>query len=150
MERVTVRELNAENWYECCTLKVSEEQEGFVDSNALSIAQSKYEPTLKPLAIYLDEKIVGFTMYNTVKEELGGYWIYRIMVDHRFQKKGIGKKAMELVIEEMKKLEGCTKIVVGYVSHNEEAKRLYSDLGFQDRGERFGKEVAVVLEVQNS
>ncbi len=32
-------------------------------------------------------------MFNSVTEELGGYWVYRIMIDKHFQGKGIGKKS---------------------------------------------------------
>jgi len=147
MEEVSVRELNGDNWYECCLLTVGKGQEDFVDSNAISIAQSKYEDSLKTLGIYLGEKMVGFTMYNTVIEELDGYWIYRIMVDEKYQGKGIGRKAMEIVIERVKKLVGCKRVVVGYSSRNKRAENLYTSLGFEDRGDRFGREVAVVLEV---
>lgn len=147
MEEVSVRELNGDNWYECCMLRVGRGQEDFVDSNAVSIAQSKYEDTLKTFGIYLGEKMVGFTMYNTVTEELDGHWIYRIMVDESHQGKGIGRKAMKVVIERVKKLEGCKRIVVGYSSKNKGAENLYLSLGFKDRGDRFGKETAVVLEV---
>lgn len=40
-------EVNAENWYECCVLELSKEQTAFIEPNAISIAQSKFEPTLK-------------------------------------------------------------------------------------------------------
>lgn len=59
-ENVKLVELNEENWYECCQLKVSTEQAEFIESNAISIAQSKFETTLKPYAIYFEERVVGF------------------------------------------------------------------------------------------
>ncbi len=100
-KNVGIVELNAENWYECCELEVSEEQEEYIEPNAISIAQSKFEPTLKPYAIYAEEKVVGFLMYNTVPEELDAYWIYRIMVDKQYQGEGIGKAATKLMLSEM-------------------------------------------------
>jgi diamine N-acetyltransferase len=42
-ENVKIVELNAENWYECCELEVSTEQKEYMEPNAISIAQSKYE-----------------------------------------------------------------------------------------------------------
>lgn len=62
-----------------------------MESNAISIAQSKFEPTLKPYAIYYNEKVVGFLMYNSVQEELDGYWIYRIMIDKTFKARVLEK-----------------------------------------------------------
>ena len=147
IENVKIVELNAENWYECCELEVSTEQKEYMEPNAISIAQSKFEPTLKPYAIYVEDKIVGFLMYNSVQEELGGYWVYRIMVDEEYQGKGIGKAATKLMISEMAKLPNPQKIVVGYHPENLGAHNLYSSLGFIDNGDRFGKEMAVIKNV---
>ena len=141
---VTIKELNAENWFECCELKVGRKQEAFMEPNAISIAQSKFEPSLRTYAIYENDKVVGFLMYNTELEELDGYWIYRIMVDEKFQGKGIGKAATKLMISEMSKLPNANKIIVGYHPENKGAHHLYASLGFMDYGDRFGKEMAVI------
>ncbi|MCA1065678.1 GNAT family N-acetyltransferase [Rossellomorea sp. AcN35-11] len=142
--KVKLQELNQENWYECCKLKVSNEQKDYIEPNAISIAQTKFEPTLKPYAIYFEEKVVGFLMYNSVKEELDGYWVYRIMVDKKYQGKGIGKAATELMILEMESVLSAKRIVVGYHPDNKGAHQLYSSLGFVDQGDRFGREMAVI------
>jgi diamine N-acetyltransferase len=143
-DHVTIVELNAENWYECCELIVSTEQAKFIDPNAISIAQSKYEPSLKPYAIYFKEKVVGFLMYNSVPEELDGYWVYRIMVDEKFQGRGIGKAAAKLMMGAIGELPDAKKIIVGYHPENAGAHQLYKSLGFIDNGDRFGKEMAVI------
>lgn len=146
-KNVKIVELNAENWYECCVLEVSNDQKEYIEPNAVSIAQSKFEPTLKPYAIYAEEKVVGFLMFNTVLEELDGYWVYRIMVDKKFQGMGIGKAATKLMISEMEKLPNVKKIIVGYHPENLGAHHLYSSLGFIDKGDRFGKEMAVIKNI---
>jgi diamine N-acetyltransferase len=143
-ENVKIVELNAQNWYECCVLEVSEEQRDFIEPNAISIAQSKFESALKPYAIYFEDKIVGFLMFNSVPEELNGYWIYRIMVDQKYQGSGIGKAATKLMIYEMTKLPNANKLVVGYHPENQGAHKLYQSFGFIDKGDRFGKEMAVI------
>jgi len=144
---ISLREVTAENWYDCCHLSIAEEQEGFVEPNSVSIAQSKYEPTLRLRAIYLGQDLVGFAMYNTETEELGGHWIYRLMIDKRYQRRGIAKRAMRLIIDEIATSLNCRRLVVGYKPDNTAADALYSSLGFEDRGDRFGKEMAVVLEL---
>lgn len=146
-ENVKIVELNAENWYDCCELEVSEEQTQYMEPNAVSIAQSKFETSLKPYAIYTGDKVVGFLMYNSIPEELDGYWVYRIMVDKAFQGQGIGKAATKLMIAEMAKSLSATKIVVGYHPDNLNAHNLYASLGFEDHGDRFGKEMAVVKQL---
>lgn len=125
-------------------LEITAEQQSFLEPNAMSIAQSKFEPTLKPYAICLEEKVVGFLMFNSVQEELDGYWVYRIMVDQHYQGKGIGKAAIQLMISEIEKLPNANKIIVGYHPENQNAHHLYASLGFVDYGDRFGKEMAVV------
>ncbi|WP_394120065.1 GNAT family N-acetyltransferase [Planococcus donghaensis] len=148
-EHVKIVELNTENWYDCCELEVSEEQTQYMEPNAVSIAQSKFETSLKTHAIYKGDKMVGFLMYNSVPEELDGYWVYRIMVDKAFQGKGIGKAATKLMIAEMAKSLNATKIVVGYHPDNLNAHNLYASLGFEDHGDRFGKEMAVVKQLMD-
>ncbi|MDF2066397.1 GNAT family N-acetyltransferase [Bacillus sp. Cr_A10] len=144
---VRLVELNDDNWYECCQLEISEEQSNYIEPNAISIAQSKFEPTLVLYGIYLEEKVVGFLMYNSVPEELEGHWVYRIMVDKQFQGQGIGKAATKLMINEMAKLPNVKKIVVGYHPENLGAHNLYASLGFIDHGDRFGKEMAVIKHI---
>lgn len=145
---VSLREVTAENWYDCCQLSVTEEQDRFVEPNSVSIAQSKYERTLQLRAVYLQQDLVGFIMYNTEPEELGGHWIYRLMIDKRYQRKGIGKHVMRLIIDEMATNLDCKRIVAGYKPDNAAAGTLYTALGFEDRGNKFGKEMAVVLDLQ--
>lgn len=108
-ENVKIVKLNADNWYDCCVLEVTEDQKEYIESNAISIAQSKFERTLKPYAIYAEENVVGFLMFNSVQEELDGYWVYRIMVDKEYQGMGIGKAATKLMVSEMAKLPNAKK-----------------------------------------
>ncbi|WP_430791470.1 GNAT family N-acetyltransferase [Virgibacillus flavescens] len=144
LENVKIKQLTNENWYDCCELELSDEQAAYMESNAVSIAQSKFEPTLQTFAIYLDEQVVGFVMFNSVKEELDGYWVYRIMIDKKLQGMGIGKAATKLMLAEMSKLPDANIIVVGYHPENTGAHNLYASLGFIDKGDRFGKEMAVI------
>lgn len=147
MKEVRIEDVSTNNWYECCMLTPFEDQKDFVDSNSISLAQSKFEPSLKALAIYYDNKLVGFAMYNTEKEDLDAYWIYRLMIDKEYQGLGIGKKALSLIISEMKRTLNCNKIVLGYTENNYRAETLYRNMGFKHEGHFFGKEKAVTLEI---
>jgi diamine N-acetyltransferase len=144
---VKIVELDSENWYECCELELDETQKDYLEPNSVSIAQSKFEPNLKTFTIQLEDKAVGFLMFNTIEEELGGHWIYRIMIDKNYQRRGIGKKAAKLMIDEMSKILNVKRIVAGYHPENVESHKLWSSLGFIDMGDRFGKEKAVVLDL---
>lgn len=147
-EQVSLIELTEENWYDCCQLEVTSEQAGFIEPNAVSIAQSKFTPSLVTRAIVHQGETAGFLMYNSEPEELDGHWVYRIMVDRKHQGKGIGKAATRLMIAEMEQLPKIRKIVVGYHPDNTGAHQLYASLGFKDEGDRFGKEMAVVKKIK--
>lgn len=144
---VEITEVNVDNWYACCELEVAQEQQTHMEPNAVSIAQSKFEPNLRPYAILLEGQIVGFLMFNSVPEELDGYWIYRIMVDQAYQGRGIGKAATQLMLAELAESFEAKKVVVGYHPENSGAHYLYKSLGFEDHGDRFGKEMAVVKQL---
>lgn len=146
---ITLQALSAENhnWYDCCKLELTEEQQGFMESNAISIAHSKFEKTLEPYAICLDNDVIGFLMYNTDTEELDAYWIYRIMLDKAYQNQGIGKIAAELMISKITELSNAKRIAVGYHPENKASGALWKSLGFVDNGDRFGREIVVVKEL---
>ncbi|MGD6857061.1 GNAT family N-acetyltransferase [Bacillus infantis] len=144
---INLQEINEENWYECCQLKVASDQEAYMEPNAVSILQSHYEQTLRAFAILKNGKMAGLLMYNTVPEELDSIWIYRIMIDSNMQGQGIGKAAALLMIEQMAQLPGARSIAVGYHPDNLAAHHLYASLGFIDKGDRFGREMAVLKEL---
>ena len=54
---ITLRPITKENFWDCIDLMVFPEQEHFVTSNAISIAQAKVQPECVPLAIYNEETI---------------------------------------------------------------------------------------------
>ena len=59
---IQLREITRENWLQIVRLKTTKEQEQFVASNSLSLAQAHYQRECIPLAIYDDETPVGFCM----------------------------------------------------------------------------------------
>jgi diamine N-acetyltransferase len=133
---ITLREITLDNWRECVRLKVADDQQGFVASNAVSLAQSKYEPESIPLAVYDGDTMVGFVMYHPEEYGIANLWfIERLMVGHQYQGKGYGRAAMNLLLQRLKATPGYTAILISFVPDNTAAERLYSSLGFEDTGE---------------
>lgn len=147
MSQIALQEITADTWRQCARLKVRSDQENFVAPNISSLAQSKYEPGLLPLAVYDGETMVGFVMYNEQPYEPGKYFIYRVMVGAEFQSKGYGRAAMRALIERMKALPNCQEIVLSYEPENTVAERLYESLGFRKTGEIFEGEVVSSLKL---
>lgn len=141
---VSLREINSQNFRECIKLKTAEGQERFVASNVFSIAESKVEPYLVPLALYHDDTLVGFTMYGRDPAD-GSYHIVRLMIDASHQGKGYAKQAMRELINLLKGMPDCKEIFLSYVPDNTVAEQLYLGLGFQKTGEVEDGEVIMRL-----
>ena len=141
---ILLREITRENFWDCIELSVNEEQKNFVTSNAVSIAQSKVQPECIPLAVYDDDLLIGFVMY-CIDEDDGEYWIYRMMIDKRFQSMGYGKKAMSKLLEIIKEDKTHNKILLGVHKESTYAVKLYRSLGFDFNGQVFGSEHIMVL-----
>lgn len=130
---ISLRKITKDNFSDCVNLKVAEDQKYFVSTNVESIAQSKVYPHLIPLAIYDDEKLVGFTLHGK-NPESKNYYIVRLMVDEKFQGRGFGKQATLKLIELMSEYEDCDAVYLFFVPENTGAERLYSNLGFERTG----------------
>jgi diamine N-acetyltransferase len=133
---ISLREISRDNWRECVRLKVADDQQKYVASNAVSLAQSKYEPECVPLAAYDGGTIVGFVMYRPEDYGLSKLWfIDRLMVGAQYQGKGYGRAAMEALIARLKAIPGYNAILISFVPGNAAAEKLYASLGFVDTGE---------------
>ena len=83
--RVSLREVTKENLREILLLRVAPEQERFVASNAVSIAQAHFHPDVAWFrAIFADETPVGFLMLHD-EPGTATYFLWRFMIDERHQ-----------------------------------------------------------------
>lgn len=119
--------LDRYNWELCLNIKISPIQEEFVPPVLYSLAQSKFE-NLNPFGIIYGEEMVGFIMYG----EFGGIcWLNRIMVDESYQRMGIGRSSVRMMLEMMRKNIRCKEIRTTYSSRNEAAALFFAALGFE-------------------
>ncbi len=146
MVKVHLRKVTRDNFHECISLEVDESQKGLVASNVKSLAEAYVNPNLFPLAIYdaavmgYEEPklpMVGFTMYEIVA---GVGFITRLMIDHKYQRKGYGRAAMLEVIRRLKLYPEVELIATSYQRGNETASKLYRSLGFVDWDIEWAKE----------
>jgi diamine N-acetyltransferase len=146
---VSLQPLTNDNWREAIRLQVTDEQKGYVASNLYSIAESRFEPTCVPLAIYAEESIdegeeaqpvmVGFTMYDATD-----YYIARFMIDARYQGRGYGRAAMMRLIERFEAERAHPTASLSFVPDNVAAERLYASVGFRKTGEISEGELVMV------
>ena len=142
---VRLEAIDSENFWDVIDLKVKETQSDLVTSNAVSIAQSKVQPECIPLAIYEEEALVGFLMY-CIDSDDSEYWLYRLMIDEKYQGKGYSKMAMNLLLETIKLDKTRHKVYLGVDRDGIASVKLYEGLGFKFNGQVFGKEHIMVLE----
>lgn len=136
---VSLAEITKENFWDCVSLEVGDDQKNFVTSNAVSLAQSKYQPECIPLGVFSDGKMVGFMMY-CIDADDGEYWIYRMMIDCRYQSRGFGTKALDLLLERIKQDKTHHSIALGVHRESAAAVALYERFGFKFTGQAFGGE----------
>lgn len=131
---VTLRPITADNVYDIMRLRVASEQEQFVADNARSLAEAAYNPYAWPRAIYADETPVGFVMlYDNPHEPQ--YFLWRLMIDRRYQHLGFGRQAVEQVIDYVAGRPSATSLGVSYVPNDGSPQPFYAKLGFVDTDE---------------
>jgi diamine N-acetyltransferase len=129
---VSLCQVTKENYEDVCELDVTKEQEEYVACNMWSLVESMFNDGHETRAIYLEKEPVGFFMW--VKESLTKVSIWRFMIDHKHQKNGIGRKALELALAEIKQVTDLKEIEICYNPENPVAKEFYSSLGFVEVG----------------
>ena len=144
---VSLREITKETLRRVLSLKVAPEQERFVASNAVSIAQAYFEgETAWFRAVYANETPVGFVMLLDDSRN-AEYFLWRFMIDARYQKFGFGKRAILCLLEYVKSRPNATSLLTSYVPGEGTPGGFYEGLGFVPTGDLDDGEVVLKLEL---
>lgn len=124
------REL-AENLY------VQPFQSDYIETVAECMIEADENTDWRPFAVYDEEEMIGFVMYGCITEEKWGsrVWMDRILIDHKFQGRGYGRKTIKYLIEKILKEYNVDKIYLSVYEENIVAVHLYKDFGFRFTGE---------------
>ncbi len=131
---VTLREVAADTVRAICNLRVEDTQQQFVAPNAVSIAQAYFSKHAWFRAIYADDTPVGFLMLEDQPEK-PEYYLWRVMVDARYQGLGFGGKAMHLLIEHVRTRPGSHELLTSVHQAEGGPQGFYERLGFELTGE---------------
>ena len=170
MEQITLEKITYKKYIKAIWgLKVSPKQKSFVASNMCSLAEAYVAITnggvALPFAICRNKRPIGFLMigYGANDEDFEGedpafvemvkksYCLWRFMIDKRYQRKGYGRKAMQLALDYIKtfpcgKADACW---LSYEPENEVAKKLYASFGFVEQPQFYkggeGEEIPAIL-----
>jgi diamine N-acetyltransferase len=149
---VTLREITAETVRDVVKLSVAPEQSQFVAPNAVSLAEALFSKEAWYRAAYADDALAGFVMlYDESQRDPRpanpniGLW--RLMVDHRFQGRGVGRAIVLKVIEHVR-AKGCfTSLFTSYVPAPGGPAVFYEKLGFVPNGEVDNGEIVMVFDL---
>ena len=144
---VTLREITKDTVRAIVKLEVAPGQEQFVATNGMSIAEAHFSPEVAWFrAIYVDESPAGFVMLSDdpVKPE---YYLWRFMIDADFQRRGIGQRALELVMDYVRTRPGATHLLTSVVPGEGTPGPFYERMGFVYTGERDDDELVMRREL---
>lgn len=131
---VTLREITRETVRQIVLLKVKPEQDDFVAPNAISLSEALFEEKAWYRAIYAGETPVGFVMLFD-DESQPEYYLWRYMIDARYQGMGFGRQAMLLVIDYVRGRPNATELLLSYVPAEGGPEHFYAGMGFVNTGE---------------
>ncbi len=150
--QVTLSEITDANRDAVIALRVTDGQELFVTGVADSLDEAAATPQASPWyrAIYAGDTPVGFVMISwDVKPGPGirGPWyLWRLLVDQRYQRHGYGRAALARVVEVIR-TAGATELFTSYQPGDGEPGPFYERFGFRPTGELDGSEIVLKLDL---
>ena len=164
-----------DNYRKVLDLSVAKKQENYVASNKASLIHAFLETQdgtpVHAFAIYYGKKVVGFMqlMYSkdwtgyeredwlsseTYKEYEGKpyYYIWRFMIDQKYQGRGFGKEAFRQTLEFIKTRPNgpADYVLLSYEPANKVGKKLYASFGFEEAFLEYlqkGDEITAMLKI---
>jgi len=136
-------------------LSVREEQKHLVATNAESLAQALFAPEAWYRAIYFGQDLAGFVMLydeslRSPPPASPEVYVWRFMIDAKFQGKGIGRAALLEVIEHVRSRGFFAKLELSYVPGPQSPENFYRGLGFRPNGKVDGGEIVLELPIERT
>ncbi|MCI5774332.1 MAG: GNAT family N-acetyltransferase [Erysipelotrichaceae bacterium] len=123
--------VTANNRKEVEKLSVFPEQKGFIESVVECLQEADENDAWHPYGIYEDDELVGFTMFGLIEEKkYTRLWFDRLLIDRKYQGKGLAKKAILIILDRIKKEYPNTAIYLSAYEDNLRAIALYQAFGF--------------------
>ena len=128
-------------------LKVKPEQQTFVATNEISLAQVHYETGSTPYVIWSDNTRVGLMVIIDMREhkhiepddDPNSIFLWRLLIAVEHQGKGYGSAAMAALFE-IARDKGATAVETSVVEDNLAALKFYEQLGFSLTGKAIDDE----------
>ena len=149
---VTLRKITRANRAEVENVRVSAEQQAYVDGVRQSLDEAAANPATNPWyrAIYVGGTPVGFLMIGDNvppgDEHIPWrYYLWRMLIDDRYQGRGYGRAALDRLTEYLRTRPGADTLVTSIVPGAHSPLGFYVRYGFQPTGEWFDHEQVLRL-----
>ncbi|WP_430534965.1 GNAT family N-acetyltransferase [Listeria rocourtiae] len=135
-----IRKLPFDMWEKASEISVFREQKAFVDSVADSLMRIADEPddsklVYNPYGIYSEKELVGFILYTFEEGSKDNHWISGFAIDKDYQHQGLGRRAIEQLVDFVfVKNPESIEVKVAVSSEDEVSKNLFMSIGFKDAG----------------
>ena len=130
-------------------LDVNEEQHQFVASYKSILDYAFDEQGNEQMYAYIvcDEDIAVGVMEYSDCFEIMAYNLCYLFIDRRYQGKGYGLKAVQLLLEKLRQEKKFDKVSVTLFDGNDSARKLYEKVGFAPNGYVFEDEYDMEMSI---
>jgi diamine N-acetyltransferase len=150
-----LREIDWDNLNAVLALDIEPAQHQFVATNAVSLAEAHFNPGAWFRAVYADQIIVGFVMLfdptvpgaiATDPVEPTDMVLWRLMIDQRYQRQGLGRRTLDAVRQHVIGLNRFRRLLTSYIQGPGGPKDFYLSYGFVETGRLWsGPEVELAI-----
>lgn len=156
MSNIEIRKISSENWREALELSLHHEQQKYVASVtppvAIALAKAYIRPggkRVEPYGIYNQNQMVGFFNLHYTPGSKEDYWLFHFFIDKRFQRKGLGSKALNELIRYIQDHHpSCRRLRITVHPENDAGKSFYLKFGFTEDDTLIYHEPAFSITIQ--
>jgi diamine N-acetyltransferase len=151
---ISLREITDANREDVYALRLARGQERFVSNVPDSIQEAADEPDGRAIyrALYADETLVGFVMITDETSGAPGYiaqYLWKLLIEARYQRRGYGTAALDLVVEYFKRRPETAVMWTSAQQGEGSPIPFYERYGFERTGDTvFDGEVLLRLELR--
>jgi diamine N-acetyltransferase len=152
---VRLVEITSDNLKEVASLRVSATQSQYIDGVIDSLEEAAATPEAGPWprAVYADETPVGFVMLSmadppTDERYPFRYFLWRLLIDERFQGRGYGRKTIDAIVAELQTRWEADVLFTSAVPGEASPISFYEHYGFVRTGEIFDDEIVLRLDIE--
>jgi RimJ/RimL family protein N-acetyltransferase len=148
--------VDASNVHTLRKLEAHRSQQRFVSSMATSLADA-LRPQVDnggltvamPFGVEADGEIVGFVMMTAITEHHPDPKLWRLLIDRRHQRRGIGRRVLDAVVDECRQMS-ATSLITHWCEGRGSPRPFYEQHGFVTNGEFVHGETEAVLHLRAS